>query len=239
MKIKQISIQDFRGIDNLNLTLNGNSAVFFGINGIGKSTVLRAVDLLFANIIWKITNSKKLADLDIHDIRSGRARAEIKMVVTLSDNEMVYSRSISKENERKNNLRELSQLVECFKENYLVEPYEDNNGNWIVLEDKKNMPVFANYGVNRIASDVKIESKNKIYNKLNAFDKAIEYKLDFNELFIWLKNREDIENQKKINDNIRLSETGKFAVRRVQCRTDWKRRFRYRNRTVSIISSGK
>ena len=193
MKIKQISIQDFRGIDNLNLTLNGNSAVFFGINGIGKSTVLRAVDLLFANIIWKITNSKKLADLDIHDIRSGRARAEIKMVVTLSDNEMVYSRSISKENERKNNLRELSQLVECFKENYIVEPYEDNNGNWIVLEDKKNMPVFANYGVNRIASDVKIESKNKIYNKLNAFDKAIEYKLDFDELFIWLRNREDIE----------------------------------------------
>ena len=51
MKLKSITLQNFRGIEKLTIVLDEKTTVFFGINGVGKSTILRAVDLIYANII--------------------------------------------------------------------------------------------------------------------------------------------------------------------------------------------
>ncbi len=62
MKIRELELRNFRGIKYLKLDFNEKSTVLFGINGVGKSSVLRSVDLLYANIIGKLLNrSRKLA----------------------------------------------------------------------------------------------------------------------------------------------------------------------------------
>ena len=42
MEIQSLELTNFRGIAHANLTLDGKSAVIYGINGMGKSTVLQA-----------------------------------------------------------------------------------------------------------------------------------------------------------------------------------------------------
>lgn len=54
MKIDKLYLSDFRGIEKMTLNLKGNSTVLFGINGVGKTTILAAINLLYAPIINKI-----------------------------------------------------------------------------------------------------------------------------------------------------------------------------------------
>ena len=41
------------------------------------------------------------------------------------------------------------------------------------------MPIFANYGVNRIVLDVPVRAPKEQFEKLDAFDKAIKSTIDF------------------------------------------------------------
>ena len=51
MKLKSITLNNFKGMDNIEFSLDQKTTVIFGINGVGKSTILKAIDLLYANII--------------------------------------------------------------------------------------------------------------------------------------------------------------------------------------------
>lgn len=51
MKLNSITLQNFKGIDNLEIKLDNKTTVIFGVNGVGKSTILQAIDLLYADII--------------------------------------------------------------------------------------------------------------------------------------------------------------------------------------------
>ncbi len=46
MKIKTLRIRNFRGIKDLSLDLNSQSAVIWGPNGSGKSAVVDAIDFV-------------------------------------------------------------------------------------------------------------------------------------------------------------------------------------------------
>mgnify|MGYP004490768761 CR=1 FL=1 len=37
MNLKSITLQNFKGIENLNIELDGKTTVIFGTNGVGKS----------------------------------------------------------------------------------------------------------------------------------------------------------------------------------------------------------
>ncbi len=203
MKVKIIKVYDFKGIDSLEIPFDGKSTIIFGINGVGKSTVLRSIDLIYANIISMLVSSKKkLAQLEYDDISYGKTRAEIDAVFEFSNgNIKEYSRSISRSLGRRHNSGELRELVGLFEECYVEKGFDDGNGNWIEKEDLKNMPVFVNYGVNRSVFDVPLRaSKNEQFTKFSAFDKAIESRIDFRTLFMWFRNQEDIENKEKVRN---------------------------------------
>lgn len=201
MKVKTISISNFKGIDNLEIPFEGKSTIIFGINGVGKSTILRAIDLVYANIISRLVSSnKKLTQLEYDDISYGRARAEINAVFEFPDESVrSYSRWITRAGGRNHYMKELKELVGFFEACYIEKGYDDGKGNWVEKEDLKNMPVFVNYGVNRSVFDVPLRaSRKEVFTKLSAFDKAIESKIDFRTLFMWFRNQEDIENQEKV-----------------------------------------
>ena len=50
MKLRRLLLKDFRGFSEQEIVFNENSTVIFGINGSGKSSILRSINLLYANI---------------------------------------------------------------------------------------------------------------------------------------------------------------------------------------------
>ncbi len=217
MKIKTIKVSNFKGIDNLEISFDGKSTIIFGINGAGKSTILRAIDLIYANVISKLLSSKKkLAQLEYDDISYGKSRAKIHIVFEFPNgNQKEYSRFISRAKGRQHLFSQLKELVDLFEELYVEKGYDDGDGNWIENEDFKNMPVFVNYGVNRSVFDIPLRtSKKEQFTKFSAFDKAIESKIDFRTLFMWFRNQEDIENQKKVRKNKLYEDRSLLAVKK-------------------------
>lgn len=101
MKVKTINLSNFKGIDNLTIPFEDKSTILFGVNGVGKSTILRSIDLIYANIISGIMSTqKKLAQLEMDDIRVGKTAAQINIEVEFSDGTTRnYSRWISKKME--------------------------------------------------------------------------------------------------------------------------------------------
>ena len=217
MKIKTIRVSNFKGIDNLEIPFDGKTSIIFGINGAGKSTILRAIDLIYANIISRLVSSKKkLAQLEYDDISFGKSLAKIDILFEFSNgNQKEYFRSISRANGRRHQFSQLKELTDLFEELYVEKGYDDGDGNWIENEDLKNMPVFVNYGVNRSVLDIPLRtSKKEQFSKLSAFDKAIESKIDFRTLFMWFRNQEDIENQEKVRKNKAYEDRSLLAVKR-------------------------
>lgn len=217
MKLKSVTLRNFKGIEELTFPFDGKTTILFGVNGVGKSTILRAIDLIYANIISRLMNSKKkLAQLEYDDISYGKSKATVKAIFSFEDgSEMKYSRAIDRAKSRTHNLKELKALTEKFESSYLVKGYDDGKGNWIEEEDNKNMPVFVNYGVNRLVLDVPVRVSNKEqFTKLSAFDKAIESTIDFRNLFKWFRNQEDIENQAKVRENVAYEDKSLSAVKR-------------------------
>ena len=158
MKLKSITLNNFKGMDNIEFSLDQKTTVIFGINGVGKSTILKAIDLLYANIIAKLTK-KKTTEFDKDDISYGKSKATIEAKFVFEDGEeKEYSRSFDRANGKNNNPNQLKELVEKFENNYIVKGYDDGEGNWIEETDDKNMPIFANYGVNRIVLDVPVRA---------------------------------------------------------------------------------
>ncbi len=219
MWLKEILIHNYRGIEDLEIPFDGKTTILFGINGVGKTSILNAVDILYADIIAKLTTSKKQAELEYDDISYGKSSSVIDMLFCLDDGkEIQYGCSISRADGRKYKTEELSQLTEEFTSRYIVKGYDDGNGNWIEEEDTKDMPVFVDYSVNRLVADIPLSPvKSSDYDqvvKLSVFDEAIESKIDFNSLFEWFRNQEDIENQDKVRKQADYEDRSLRAVKR-------------------------
>ena len=191
MKIDRLELRNFRAMHQAELKMDGKSSVIFGINGTGKSSVLKAVNLLYANIINQIVNRKELKQnyvLQLEDIQYGKSETYIAADFQL-DNELVrYFRKMTrKTGKRMQNINGLKRITEQFQEQYISDDFQ------------KNIPVFVNYGTNRLVLDIPLRIRtHHDFDIYSAFEKAIENRIDFRTFFEWYRNQEDFENQCKI-----------------------------------------
>lgn len=205
MKIKHIELENFRGINRHTFILDKRSTVFFGVNGVGKSTVLRAINLIYSNIINKIVQNKfkQGINIEIQDIKYGASHSRILVLVSLQDELFSYGRFMTrKDAKRTHSGPELDALYSSFKSNYL-------------FDENDNMPIYVNYSVNRAVIDIPLRiTKKHTFDKLSAFEKAIENRIDFRTFFEWFRNREDYENQIKVRQNINYIDSQLECVRK-------------------------
>ena len=215
MKIKSIRLRDFKGLDDLKLSFDGKSTVIFGINGAGKSSILRGIALVYANILSKLTGTKKLAEFTEDDISHGKSSAFVEVVFLFPQgDEMTCTVTVGKDGVKKQRVTGLKELVAAFSQRYLDTGESDTDRAVQGEDEQKNMPVFAHYGVNRLVLDVPVKvSDRDHFTKLGAFEKAIESKIDFRSLFRWFRNQEDIENQKKVRSHPQYEDHSLAAVR--------------------------
>lgn len=206
MKIKTLRLYDFRGVHRLYLELDEKSTVLFGINGVGKSTILDAFNLLYAGIINRIVKQrfKQNINLELSDIRYGKASAKIEAEFIFDNDSGVFPfyREITHENKRKYGAAQLDRLVGRFEKLYIGRTeINDENSVWREMP-KFNLPVFANYGVNRLVLKTPLRKRREVsYGQFSAYERSIENQISFDKLFEWFLEQELYESQRKKSDS--------------------------------------
>jgi len=203
MKIVSLKFSNFKGIKDINFDLEGKSTIFFGINGVGKSSILRGINLLFSNIINRVVKNRFRQGIMIRlsDISVNTQGCNIIAGLLFSDDFAVeYGRRMERKGENRTQKVTLDTIGKYFEQKY--------------SDTKTNMPIFVNYGVNRLVLDVPLRIRKKhTFDREVAFEKAIENRIDFRTFFEWFRNQEDFENEQKVREKKKYEDISLKAVR--------------------------
>lgn len=217
MEIQSLKLTNFRGIEQAELALDGKSAVIYGINGMGKSTVLQACSVLFFRILNMLTESDLGSDgkvkIEDSDIKIGAPAARISMQLNIDHTIYPYFRSAEQNGKRMHSGREAKRIVEQFRRLYVgqymsLEEEEteetdesDRKSTRVLVLNNSNMPIYASYGVNRYVSDRRntvLKKDIKLAGKLEALRDVFDPTINFQLFFDWFRGRQEYENSKRV-----------------------------------------
>lgn len=241
MKVESLTIENFRGIEKLNLKFSPNEpTVLIGINGSGKSSILTCFSFLFDRymffIDWEfnsnITRQFKILERIIRPFSAER-RQEIRK---LRDNSNINNKQKESNLDIKTSFNGkyyqwfLATKIDIFSEDretiYADEEYSNikkvysdliemtENINTLRYKNK-NIPLFIHYPVNRLVLDVSLDlpiNPTEI-DPLDAYEKSDNTAtIDFNNFFEWFREVEDLENEER-RDEIEYRDKQLEAVR--------------------------
>lgn len=194
MKVKSITINSFRGIRVLSLDFGDNKAtVIIGINGVGKTSILDCIAKLLACLTNKIENlDKNKLTLNIEDINNYSQETKNEITIVWEDSELVkWSLNLAKiEKEKTDNYNsELNSLVEKIQKQFTPEA---------------SLPLAVYYPVNRAVFEIplRIREKHSFDEQMSAYNEAlIGGGKDFKIFFAWFREREDLENEIRLDKN--------------------------------------
>ena len=185
MKLKNIRIKNYRGIKNTEIDLAEDINVFVGINGSGKTTILDAIAISLSWLVNRIEHENVSGRHILEkDIKNETSFSSVEL--TIKENKKTYSWKLVKtdkgyRSKEKSQLTEVSTLATYFQQ---------------ILLDKSKLPVIVYYPINRIVADFPVRSSMNNFNIINVYDEALAGKINYDSFFNWLKERDDIINEK-------------------------------------------
>ncbi len=195
MKVKCLTLKSFRGFGDITIKFNPNSpAVFIGVNGVGKSSILDALAILLSRYISLIQGSQKGGRLfTVHDIKNGNKLTQNS--ITVLDNSQKVTWSLTKTRtkqtkETQSNLQELHKLVEGVRHKL----YKDQN------PELQDLLIIVHYNTNRAVLDIPLRIRTKhSFKPQDVYEKSlVGGAIDFRIFFEWFRTQEDIENELKL-----------------------------------------
>lgn len=171
MLLQSLRLKNFKAVENAVLNLNGKSTVFFGVNGVGKSTVLRAVSLIMTDVISRLSGGKYQPKKRIEgaDIAHGKEKYRLEADFSFENGEKV---TCVREGFQQEPHIQINAFCEKFKNNYLA--------------SSSDMPIFAAYSTHRMVYDIQLTKRNTDeLEQLAAFDDAVSAISDFSSFFSW------------------------------------------------------
>jgi predicted ATP-binding protein involved in virulence len=221
MQVKRLQIEAFRGIEALDLKFRPGANVLIGVNGVGKSSILECLAtliLFYTDLIlprgllpiWRkelIKNGKELTSNSItfettegNTGKWGFLRHSGRMLgITLDSEEAVSDVDIDSQGTRPS---ELTQEPEGFLDTIQAQIKEK------IYQDRENtnIPLGIYYPTSRTIPSSPLEDREGLGHRhqyrpnfLNI--QALEGRLDFTEFFTWFKDREDLENETRLETN--------------------------------------
>ena len=238
MKVNRLTIQSFRGIDNLTLEFEDmNPTVLVGVNGVGKSSILDCLAILLSQFTGRIQGSPDSIRLfSEEDITWGHQETRCEIEVLLGSQKLTwflthirnedplskYKALISNVEKLNTKIREqrgagekFNPLMAAFTEQMqlalsnikgdfseAVEVVIDNLRSRVQTNQTANLPVIVFYPVNRAVVDIPLDITEKLqFHQVDAYQQAlIGGRIDFKTFFDWFRNREDFENESRVNN---------------------------------------
>lgn len=189
MRISKLEIQNFRGACDFSLEPDPGLNVLVGMNGAGKSSVLDAVAMLLSWLANRIKHrGGKGSPLSESDIRNNAGFATLRMEAIHTDHAFAWRLAkVKKGHDHKDvgsDLAGATQLAKVFR----LEITKS--------EEQVNLPLFVYYPVNRAVLDIPLRIREKHrFELLSAYDEALTSGANFRTFFEWFREREDLENE--------------------------------------------
>lgn len=207
MKIRHISIENYRAIERLDFDCSSKVNAFIGDNGAGKSSVLEVIMVLYSWLNAKLTSPKsKGRSIRKEDIRVGAEYCFLSIQVEHNGESFHWSlmKGIAQDIsvEKQTDLRELNALVRHIRE------FKD--------DDRCLLSV---YGVNRSLTSVNFDKQ--VYGKKEVKQRGISNSIastNWKQFFNWYYERENEENRMKARFNIKYHDESLDAIR--ECLND-------------------
>ncbi|MGX4641660.1 AAA family ATPase [Massilia sp. SYSU DXS3249] len=213
MILKNVDLENFRGIEKMSLSFTKRTTAILGVNGVGKSTVLDALAIALSNMTERIVgNSAKARDISPDDIQEGKQFARLKVQVDLgadSPTSWAIARNKkageNKTSERSSDFSSLNPQTALLNSRML---YREEHNQPISL------PLAVYYDVHRAVLDVplRVRAKMKSTPREAYYDALGHGGTDFRGFFGWFRDREDAENE-KIRDDSAYRDRDLSAVR--------------------------
>lgn len=201
MKVRSIKLTDFRGLHHLAVDFKQQTTAFVGVNGVGKSTVLDALAIALSQLTWRINGQPLRARPIAHDdIRHGADFARIEIGAEVRGQPITWAIVT---NRRKGNYAESERKSDLEALNVAVKEIDIE---WEHVETERqepyDLPMAVYYDVNRAVLEVPMRVREKlIHNPNSVYQDALDHGgADFKRFFIWFRNREDHENEQRVDD---------------------------------------
>lgn len=217
MKLLNLKLSNFRGVEEVNIDFNGKSAIIYGINGMGKSTILRACNLLFSRVFKILTDSNlgygRDFQIEESDIKVGEDKTRIVMKISMEGKEYDYYRGAESNGKRVHSVSDLKKIEYDIQRLYLgsfasIKEDEQFDGNEeapkeILILNKHDIPIYATYSVNRYVVDRfdKLEKDESLIGKMEAWRDIFNPTINFKLFFEWFRGRQEYENSRKVEDD--------------------------------------
>ena len=210
MRIDKLQVHNFRGFSDTEIVLNGKDAIFYGVNGMGKSSILDVCNLLFSRIMQEAAQDEQITASLLGE-KDVKVEEEAKITLFLEDqgnNFHYYRKRIQGKN--LHNSKELKRVSEYIRKQYLgdyletEEEYENDDTETPQKEftlNNENIPVYVFYGVDRY--NEKTRKLRRRYTgaagKLDAWrDSAFGGVINFRLFFEWFRGRQEYENSIRV-----------------------------------------
>ncbi len=234
-QVKELQLRSFRGIDRLDLKFHPKVSVFLGVNGVGKSTILDALSVLFSRIsalsqinyqiAWKdndglrknfqkmtlnqiysqATGNSKIRRMTDIDVSNGTNSSSISLNILFNSHALQWS------DKKTRNLPIQTATDDWEQLGTFVANLQSN-----LLENSNlNIPLLAYYATHRVVANVPLEIPvNPYLSQLDSYDGISgTNNAGFPEFFRWFRVVEDLENEsRRDNGDYRDQQLG--AVRK-------------------------
>ena len=208
MKVKRLKMNSFRGISDLTLEFDTDEpTVFIGINGVGKSSILECLAILLSWLTKRIqTPNSNGRSFNEDDIKKGCKETHNEITILINDwSEVVWSLtkvSKGRSKDTSSNLGDLKRVVDRIHSQLDANSYAA-------------LPLAVYYPTNRAVLDIPLKIRTKhSFEQITAYDEVLTGgQIDFRRFFEWFRDREDLENEMRLNDSNKYRDRELEAVR--------------------------
>ncbi|MEG4166691.1 MULTISPECIES: AAA family ATPase [unclassified Microcoleus] len=208
MKVKRLKMNSFRGISDLTLEFDKDEpTVFIGINGVGKSSILECLAILLSWLTKRIqTPNSSGRFFHEDDIKKGCKETHSEITISINDwPEVVWSLtkvSKGRSKDTSSNLGDLKRVVDRLHSELDANSYAA-------------LPLAVYYPTNRAVLDIPLKIRTKhSFEQITAYDEVLTGgQIDFRRFFEWFREREDLENELRLNNTNEYRDRELEAVR--------------------------
>lgn len=208
MRVEKLVMKGFRGFEEVEIEFpKGNLAVFVGVNGAGKSSILDCLAVAISDFFAELTRGSGLKGVNRQwthtDVPNSKGMVDVGILI--SDDGQDFKQGWKYAPDGKYLPAKESDILIVWG------PRDWAEGMNKKLRDnpKENFPVAVYYAVDRNVSEIPLRiQKKRDYKQLAAYQGALSRGMrDFDQFFEWFRIEEDLENELIRDDSNHLNKT--------------------------------